>query len=95
MHWLYDLTHSVPSLPHSLSQEMQLEHARQAFIQRDQAHNGSLSALDFRDIMVTIRPHKITPIVEESLVAVGFFVWLCGFLIYLFYCRPQSQSQSG
>ncbi|GLD57849.1 calcium-binding mitochondrial carrier protein Aralar2 isoform X2, partial [Lates japonicus] len=35
--------------------EMQLEHARLAFIQLDQAHSGSISALDFRDIMVTIR----------------------------------------
>ncbi|XP_047461281.1 calcium-binding mitochondrial carrier protein Aralar2 isoform X2 [Mugil cephalus] len=50
--------------------EMQLEHARQAFIQRDQAHSGSISALDFRDIMVTIRPHMLTPFVEECLVAV-------------------------
>lgn len=51
---------------------MQLEHARQAFIQRDQAHSGSVSALDFRDIMVTIRPHMLTSFVEECLVAVGF-----------------------
>uniref|UniRef100_A0A3B4YUH2 Solute carrier family 25 member 13 n=1 Tax=Seriola lalandi dorsalis TaxID=1841481 RepID=A0A3B4YUH2_SERLL len=51
--------------------EMQLEHARQAFIQRDQAHSGSISALDFREIMVTIRPHMLTPFVEECLVAVA------------------------
>uniref|UniRef100_A0AAQ5ZGY1 EF-hand domain-containing protein n=1 Tax=Amphiprion ocellaris TaxID=80972 RepID=A0AAQ5ZGY1_AMPOC len=51
--------------------EMQLEHARQAFIQRDQAHSGSISALDFRDIMITIRPHMLTPFVEECLVAVA------------------------
>ncbi|XP_034401186.1 LOW QUALITY PROTEIN: calcium-binding mitochondrial carrier protein Aralar2 [Cyclopterus lumpus] len=51
--------------------EMQLEHARQAFIQRDQAHSGSISALDFRDIMVTIRPHMLTSFVEECLVAVA------------------------
>ncbi|KAF7662294.1 hypothetical protein LDENG_00240680 [Lucifuga dentata] len=50
--------------------EMQLEHARQAFIQRDRAHSASISALDFRDIMVTIRPHMLTPFVEECLVAV-------------------------
>uniref|UniRef100_A0A8K9X973 Solute carrier family 25 member 13 n=1 Tax=Oncorhynchus mykiss TaxID=8022 RepID=A0A8K9X973_ONCMY len=49
--------------------EMQLEHARQAFVQRDKDHSGSISALDFRDIMVTIRPHMLTPFVEESLVA--------------------------
>ncbi|GLD74479.1 calcium-binding mitochondrial carrier protein Aralar2 isoform X1, partial [Lates japonicus] len=51
--------------------EMQLEHARQAFIQRDKPHSGSISALDFRDIMVTIRPHMLTPFVEECLVAVA------------------------
>ncbi|XP_061598691.1 electrogenic aspartate/glutamate antiporter SLC25A13, mitochondrial isoform X2 [Cololabis saira] len=52
-------------------QEMQLEHARQAFIQRDRARSGSISAMDFRDIMVTIRPHMLTPFVEEYLVAVA------------------------
>ncbi|TRZ02101.1 hypothetical protein DNTS_004795 [Danionella cerebrum] len=49
--------------------EMQLEHARQAFVQRDEGRTGSISALDFRDIMVTIRPHVLTPFVEERLVA--------------------------
>lgn len=73
MHLLYDLTPKLPLFSPllSLPQEMQLEHARQAFIQRDQAHSGSVSALDFRDIMVTIRPHMLTPFVEECLVAVG------------------------
>ncbi|XP_056153962.1 electrogenic aspartate/glutamate antiporter SLC25A13, mitochondrial [Lampris incognitus] len=51
--------------------EMQLEHARQAFVQRDRAHSGSISALDFRDIMITIRPHMLTPFVENCLVAVA------------------------
>ncbi|XP_067282688.1 electrogenic aspartate/glutamate antiporter SLC25A13, mitochondrial isoform X2 [Pseudorasbora parva] len=49
--------------------EMQLEHARQAFAQRDKARTGAITALDFRDIMVTIRPHMLTPFVEECLVA--------------------------
>ncbi|XP_026087371.1 calcium-binding mitochondrial carrier protein Aralar2 isoform X2 [Carassius auratus] len=49
--------------------EMQLEHARQAFMQRDKAGTGTITALDFRDIMVTIRPHMLTPFVEECLVA--------------------------
>ncbi|KAL1256029.1 hypothetical protein QQF64_014090, partial [Cirrhinus molitorella] len=49
--------------------EMQLEHARQAFMQRDKAKTGAITALDFRDIMVTIRPHMLTPFVEECLVA--------------------------
>ncbi|XP_043822853.1 calcium-binding mitochondrial carrier protein Aralar2 isoform X2 [Dromiciops gliroides] len=49
--------------------EMQLEHAKQAFMQRDTAHSGRVTAMDFRDIMVTIRPHVLTPFVEECLVA--------------------------
>ncbi|XP_066571595.1 electrogenic aspartate/glutamate antiporter SLC25A13, mitochondrial isoform X2 [Amia ocellicauda] len=49
--------------------EMQLEHARQAFVQRDRAKTGTITALDFNDIMVTIRPHILTPFVEECLVA--------------------------
>ncbi|XP_031441564.1 calcium-binding mitochondrial carrier protein Aralar2 [Clupea harengus] len=51
--------------------EMQLEHARQAFAQRDRARSGTITALDFRDIMITIRPHMLTPFVEECLVAVA------------------------
>jgi len=50
---------------------MQLEHARQAFAQRDKVKTGAITALDFRDIMVTIRPHMLTPFVEECLVAVS------------------------
>ncbi|XP_031759029.1 calcium-binding mitochondrial carrier protein Aralar2 isoform X1 [Xenopus tropicalis] len=49
--------------------EIQLEHARQAFVQRDTDHTGTVNAMDFRDIMVTIRPHVLTPFVEQSLVA--------------------------
>ncbi|KAM8978434.1 electrogenic aspartate/glutamate antiporter SLC25A13, mitochondrial [Sarcophilus harrisii] len=49
--------------------EIQLEHAKQAFMQRDAARSGRVTAMDFRDIMVTIRPHILTPFVEESLVA--------------------------
>ncbi|XP_055468893.1 electrogenic aspartate/glutamate antiporter SLC25A13, mitochondrial [Psammomys obesus] len=49
--------------------EVQLEHAKQAFVQRDSAKTGKVTAIDFRDIMVTIRPHVLTPFVEECLVA--------------------------
>ena len=52
-------------------QEIQLEHAKQAFVQRDSARTGKVTAIDFRDIMVTIRPHVLTPFVEECLVAVS------------------------
>uniref|UniRef100_A0A8D3ASG5 Solute carrier family 25 member 13 n=1 Tax=Scophthalmus maximus TaxID=52904 RepID=A0A8D3ASG5_SCOMX len=55
----------------SLPQEMQLEHAGQALIRRDRAHGGSISAMDFRDILVTVRPHMLKPFVEECLVAVA------------------------
>lgn len=48
-----------------------MEHAKQAFVQRDNAQSGRVTAMDFRDIMVTIRPHMLTPFVEECLVAVS------------------------
>uniref|UniRef100_A0A8C1JKH4 Solute carrier family 25 member 12 n=1 Tax=Cyprinus carpio TaxID=7962 RepID=A0A8C1JKH4_CYPCA len=50
-------------------QELQLEHARQAFAQKDKVKSGAVSALDFRDIMSTIRHHMLTPFVEENLVS--------------------------
>ncbi|KAL2081586.1 hypothetical protein ACEWY4_023439 [Coilia grayii] len=50
-------------------QELQLEHARQAFAQKDKGKSGVISALDFSDIMSTIRHHMLTPFVEENLVS--------------------------
>ncbi|KAI1884841.1 hypothetical protein AGOR_G00213990 [Albula goreensis] len=50
-------------------QELQLEHARQAFAQKDKNKSGAISALDFSDIMSTIRHHMLTPFVEENLVS--------------------------
>ncbi|MBN3293234.1 CMC1 protein, partial [Polypterus senegalus] len=50
-------------------QELQLEHAKQAFAQKDKSKSGSISALDFSDIMVTIRSYMLTPFVEENLVS--------------------------
>uniref|UniRef100_A0A7N8YH31 Solute carrier family 25 member 12 n=2 Tax=Mastacembelus armatus TaxID=205130 RepID=A0A7N8YH31_9TELE len=50
-------------------QELQLEHARQAFAQKDKSKSGAIAALDFSDIMVTIRHHMLTPFVEENLVS--------------------------
>uniref|UniRef100_A0AAY4EN52 EF-hand domain-containing protein n=1 Tax=Denticeps clupeoides TaxID=299321 RepID=A0AAY4EN52_9TELE len=50
-------------------QELQLEHARQAFAQKDKTKTGVISAMDFSDIMVTIRHHMLTPFVEENLVS--------------------------
>ncbi|XP_048473732.1 calcium-binding mitochondrial carrier protein Aralar2 isoform X1 [Rhincodon typus] len=48
--------------------ELQQEHARQAFMQRDTNKSGSISVMDFKDIMVTVRPHMLTQFVEQSLV---------------------------
>ncbi|KAM4697529.1 electrogenic aspartate/glutamate antiporter SLC25A12, mitochondrial [Rhinophrynus dorsalis] len=50
-------------------QELQLEHARQAFALKDKSKSGMITALDFSDIMVTIRSHMLTPFVEENLVS--------------------------
>uniref|UniRef100_A0A6Q2YC60 EF-hand domain-containing protein n=1 Tax=Esox lucius TaxID=8010 RepID=A0A6Q2YC60_ESOLU len=50
-------------------QELQLEHARQAFAQKDKDKSGTISAMDFSDIMATIRHHVLTPFVEENLVS--------------------------
>uniref|UniRef100_A0AAQ4PR61 EF-hand domain-containing protein n=1 Tax=Gasterosteus aculeatus aculeatus TaxID=481459 RepID=A0AAQ4PR61_GASAC len=46
-----------------------LVHARQAFAQKDKGKNGVISAMDFSDIMATIRHHVLTPFVEENLVS--------------------------
>lgn len=50
-------------------QELQFEHARQAFAQKDKSKSGTITALDFSDIMATIRHHMLTPFVEENLVS--------------------------
>ncbi|XP_030310096.1 calcium-binding mitochondrial carrier protein Aralar1 [Calypte anna] len=52
-------------------QELQLEHARQAFALRDKNKSGMITGLDFNDIMVTLRSHMLTPFVEENLVSVA------------------------
>ncbi|XP_075685569.1 electrogenic aspartate/glutamate antiporter SLC25A12, mitochondrial isoform X2 [Rhinoderma darwinii] len=50
-------------------QELQQEHARQAFALKDKNKSGMITALDFSDIMVTIRSHMLTSFVEENLVS--------------------------
>uniref|UniRef100_A0A3B3D2M3 Solute carrier family 25 member 12 n=1 Tax=Oryzias melastigma TaxID=30732 RepID=A0A3B3D2M3_ORYME len=50
-------------------QELQLEHARQAFALKDKNKSGTITALDFSDIMATIRQHMLTPFVQENLVS--------------------------
>ncbi|NXB83777.1 CMC1 protein, partial [Vidua chalybeata] len=52
-------------------QELQSEHARQAFALKDKNKSGLITGLDFNEIMVTIRSHMLTPFVEENLVSVA------------------------
>ncbi|XP_054685275.1 electrogenic aspartate/glutamate antiporter SLC25A12, mitochondrial isoform X1 [Grus americana] len=52
-------------------QELQSEHARQAFALKDKNKSGMITGLDFNDIMVTLRSHMLTPFVEENLVSVA------------------------
>ncbi|KAF7248168.1 Calcium-binding mitochondrial carrier protein Aralar1 [Varanus komodoensis] len=52
-------------------QELQLEHARQAFALKDKNKTGMITGLDFSNIMVTIRSHMLTPFVEENLASVA------------------------
>uniref|UniRef100_H2ZH15 EF-hand domain-containing protein n=1 Tax=Ciona savignyi TaxID=51511 RepID=H2ZH15_CIOSA len=51
-------------------QDLQVEHALQAFKRFDTNGKGFIKALAFRDIMETIRPHLLTEPVKEKLVAV-------------------------
>ncbi|OXB77981.1 UNVERIFIED_CONTAM: hypothetical protein H355_009552 [Colinus virginianus] len=52
-------------------QELQSEHARQAFALKDKNKSGLITGLDFSDVMVTLRSHMLTPFVEENLVSVA------------------------
>lgn len=52
-------------------QNLQEEHARQAFVSFDKSHQGRISALDFNKIMTTIRGHMVTDYVAENLVTVA------------------------
>ncbi|KAK2858237.1 hypothetical protein Q7C36_006156 [Tachysurus vachellii] len=70
LHFGHDRTKHLSYLEFTqFLQELQLEHARQAFAQKDKAKTGTISALDFSDIMSTIRHHMLTPFVEENLVS--------------------------
>ncbi|XP_042688689.1 calcium-binding mitochondrial carrier protein Aralar1-like [Centrocercus urophasianus] len=52
-------------------QELQSEHARQAFALKDKNKSGMITGLDFSDVMVTLHSHMLTPFVEENLVSVA------------------------
>ncbi|KAI0233277.1 Calcium-binding mitochondrial carrier protein Aralar1 [Lamellibrachia satsuma] len=47
------------------------EHALQAFRKKDLEKNGSISALDFYDIMTTLKGHLLTTFVKENLMTVA------------------------
>ncbi|CAH1775700.1 unnamed protein product [Owenia fusiformis] len=47
------------------------EHALQAFHKFDPKSTGTISALDFREIMLMLKNHLLTPIVQENLVSVA------------------------
>lgn len=51
-------------------QNVQEEHARQAFVRFDSSNHGRITALDFRKIMTTIKGHMVTDFVEDNLVSV-------------------------
>ncbi|TSK42098.1 Calcium-binding mitochondrial carrier protein Aralar1 [Bagarius yarrelli] len=70
LHFGHDRTKHLTYLEFTqFLQELQLEHARQAFAQKDKAKTGMISAMDFSDIMSTIRHHMLTNFVEENLVS--------------------------
>lgn len=55
----------------SIFQELQSEHARQAFALKDKNKTGLITGLDFSYIMATIRQHMLSSFVEENLVSVS------------------------
>ncbi|XP_070535510.1 LOW QUALITY PROTEIN: electrogenic aspartate/glutamate antiporter SLC25A12, mitochondrial-like [Ptychodera flava] len=52
-------------------QNLQEEHARQAFVSFDEKKKGMITAMEFRRIMSTIKKNLLTPFVEENLVSVA------------------------
>lgn len=52
-------------------QDYHEEHALQAFRKKDLEKNGSISALDFYDIMTTLKGHLLTTFVKENLMTVS------------------------
>lgn len=47
------------------------EHAKEAFKSKDPNGTGYISALDFLDIMVSVKKHLLTHDVKDNLVAVS------------------------
>jgi len=51
-------------------QDLQVEHALQAFRRFDVRGQGSITAMAFKEIMETIRPHLLTDAVKDKMIAV-------------------------
>ena len=51
-----------------------MEHALQAFRRFDVRGQGSITALAFKEIMETIRPHLLTSHVKDKMIAVGISI---------------------
>ena len=54
-----------------LLQSLPTEHARQAFVSRDKDNTGTIPALEFVDLMKTIRGFKMSDHVREHLLTVS------------------------
>ena len=55
-----------------LLQDYHEEHALQAFRKKDVERTGSITALDFYDIMTTLKSHLLTHFVKENLLTVSY-----------------------
>ncbi|XP_055518385.1 electrogenic aspartate/glutamate antiporter SLC25A13, mitochondrial isoform X2 [Leucoraja erinacea] len=63
---------NYPEFTHFLL-ELQKEHARQAFILKDKDKSGNISVLDFKDIMITVRPHMAAGSTQTHQVSFSYF----------------------
>lgn len=57
-------------------QDFHEEYATEAFRQFDKDGSGFISALDFQDIMISIKSHLLTPQVKENLLAVSIMQFI-------------------
>lgn len=49
------------------------EYAMEAFHSKDPSGSGYISTLDFKDIMVKVKKHLLTPEVKDNIVAVSLY----------------------
>lgn len=60
------------------------EYAMEAFKSKDPEGTGYISALDFQDIMVSVKRHLLTEDVKDNLVAVSIRAYACMLFIQFF-----------